>query len=193
MTTIPPTTTGRTKACDGASVGVILERAGCYLIGQRADGQGVAPVAGHVYDAHTGYEDAAVAEVREELGLTVTHLEPVTTGWRDNRCKRGTGPSGRYGHAWAVYRADVTGSMHVDPGSYSDVWAAYPDELAALAARTVAMARGELDARAWAEQPGLEPVWVLWLARADAIQPTAHDLADVERLVRTGLPDLTTR
>lgn len=93
-------------------------------------------MAGHVWDEHTSYTDAAYAEVREELGLTVTALEQVTEGWRPNRCRRGAAPDGRYGHHWRIYRADVAGDLCIDPGSYRDMLDLHAEELAALAKRT---------------------------------------------------------
>ncbi|MGI5208965.1 NUDIX hydrolase [Spirillospora sp. CA-108201] len=151
------------KKCDGASVGVLvtdgLDR---VLIGTRADGAGQAPVAGHVWDAHSSYRDAAVAEVREETGLHVTALEYVCGGYRPNRCRRGDGPNGP-GHMWEVYRATATGSPGSADGSMVGLRFATGSEIRALAAWTVQRALGRVDAGDWRTMPGLEPVWVRWM------------------------------
>jgi 8-oxo-dGTP pyrophosphatase MutT (NUDIX family) len=169
------------KACDGASVGVLVEdEDGRVLVGVRADGGGVAPIAGHVWDTHTSYEDAAVAEVWEETGLKVTGpLKAVTGGLRLNRCRRGDGPVGR-GHIWGVYRTTATGEPRSADGSmrelrYADRW-----ELGALALRTLARVRGTVSDAQWAQAPGLEMVWLRWLQDAGVLELTEAELSEVE-------------
>ncbi|CNF62615.1 NUDIX domain [Mycobacterium tuberculosis] len=183
----------RRQRCDGHSVGVIVtDDHGQVLIGDRADGAGAAPVAGHVYDAHSGPRSAAVDEVREEMGLTVTRLTFITSGWRANRCRRGDGPDGP-GHTWYLYRARAAGQMQVDPDSYRNVRWAGIHELRALAARTVDYVRGQVPEAEWAAEPGIEPVWLLWLHRHDPdALPVAHqDLDDVEDALTTLRPPNT--
>lgn len=181
------------KACDGHSVGVIIvNAAGQVLIGDRADGAGAAPIAGHVFDAHPSPRAAARAEVFEEVGLTVTHLTEITGGYRANRCRRGDGPDGP-GHVWHVYRATATGQLDVDPGSYTGVRWATPDELCMLADRTVAYARGRMQAAAWAERPGIEPVWVFWLHTAGVIHVHRSALDQIERCIEQDLAPKASR
>lgn len=51
--------------CCCTSVGVIIIRAGAYLMFERAKPPaGVSPVAGHARDEHASFEAAAYAEVR---------------------------------------------------------------------------------------------------------------------------------
>lgn len=179
------------RRCDGHSVGVIVaDDYGRVLIGDRADGAGAAPVAGHVYDDHSGPRTAAIDEVREETGLTVTRLTFITSCWRANRCRRGDGPDGP-GHTWYLYRARAAGQLQVDPGSYRDVRWAGIHELRTLAARTVDYTRGELPESEWAAAPGIEPVWLLWLHThdPDALPVARPDLDDVETALTRRLPD----
>lgn len=170
------------KPCDNASVGVLIETSGAFWMGARAtDPPGIAPPAGHVFDEHADYPAAAVAEVREELGLTVLALELVAGGWRPNACRRGAGPRG-IGHQWQIFRATVqAGPLTVDPGSFLNVRPYTPGEIRALTDRTVAYARGESTA------PGIEPVWVRWLVDAGVVKATDAELAAIEDII-TGAP-----
>ncbi|MGP4030221.1 NUDIX domain-containing protein [Actinomadura sp. 3N407] len=175
------------RRCDGHSVGVIVvDDYGRILIGDRADGAGAAPIAGHVYDAHSGPRSAAAAEVAEEVGLTVTRLTYLTSGWRANRCRRGDGPDGP-GHTWYLYRARAAGELQVDPDSYRNMRWAGPGELRTLAVRTLDYARGQVPPAEWAEAPGIEPVWVLWLHKADpdALPVGRQDLDAIEDTLAT--------
>lgn len=170
------------KTCDNASVGVLIERAGRHLMLERArPPAGIAPAAGHVFDEHSSYEDAAAAEVREELGLQVISLAAVTGGWRPNRCRRGAGPRG-HGHEWRVFRAVVTGDL--SPSADETRGAAWLDtgDIQLLTGRTIAFAHGQLGPAEFAARPGIEPVWVQWLADAGIITASAGDLAAVDSL-----------
>jgi 8-oxo-dGTP pyrophosphatase MutT (NUDIX family) len=175
--------------CDNASVGVLLlDEDGRLLTFTRPDGAGVAPPAGHVFDEHTTFSEAARAEVAEEVGLTVQELTLVTQGWRFNRCQGGDGPRGR-GHDWRIYRATWTGM--VSPSAQETIDVRWRDraELQALADRTVAYARyrAQVDGEegSWSTDPGIEPVWVRWLVDADLITMSSEDLAEVEVLIET--------
>lgn len=182
-----PSMTPPAPTCDGHSVGVlVLDDEGRTLIGDRADDAGAAPIAGHVYDAHPSPRAAARAEVLEEVGLTVTRLVEVTGGYRANRCRRGDSPSGP-GHTWHIYRARAVGELQVDPGSYTRVRWADVDELRALTERTIAYARGRVSAAAWAERPGIELVWVLWLQLASIVDVPRYALEQIERCIEQGL------
>lgn len=174
------------KQCDGASVGVlVLDAQDRVLVGTRADGAGIAPIAGHVFDAHASYQDAARAEVWEETGMRVTGLTHIGGGHRRNRCRRGDGPNGP-GHTWKIYRATATGTPHSADGSMLGLHWATRGELAELAARTVARALGRLTDADWREAPGLEPVWCHWVVLATLIDMNPDDLAAIDELVGTG-------
>ncbi|MFF8011757.1 NUDIX hydrolase, partial [Streptomyces parvus] len=97
--------------CDSTSVGILItDHRGRYLVVERATlPHGTAPAAGHI-DDHGRSEDAARAEVEEELGLTVTGLTRITGGWRENRCRWLPGACGT-GHEWTVFQAAVSGEL----------------------------------------------------------------------------------
>lgn len=101
----------------------------------------------------------------------------------------GNGPDGP-GHTWYLYRARTAGHLQVDPDSYRAMWWADPAELRTLAARTVGYARGNLSDTEWAQAPGIEPVWVLWLHKADpdALPLGSKNLDDVEETLPDCLP-----
>ncbi|MEU7838393.1 MULTISPECIES: NUDIX hydrolase [unclassified Nonomuraea] len=119
----------------------------------------MAPVAGHI-DAHGGPEQAATAEVTEEVGLTVTRLHLLHQGWRSNRCRRPTG--GTVGHQWTIFETQTSGQLHPSAREVRAPRWVHPDELQQYAQRTAAFA-GQITAAESAARPGLEPVWVRFL------------------------------
>jgi 8-oxo-dGTP pyrophosphatase MutT (NUDIX family) len=181
MTPAPP------KVCDNAVVGVIITNTvGDHLMFDRATfPPGVAPVAGHV-DTHGTLRQAAEAEVHEEVGLTVVSLLEVTSGWRNNRCRRLPGPRG-VGHQWTVFRAVVTGTLNPSARETRNArWVSRPDVLA-LCSRTSRYAAGDLTDAEFAEKPGIEPVWVRWLL-AGSTWLTDHDLGLIDQLAANATP-----
>ncbi|MGI5247741.1 NUDIX hydrolase [Dactylosporangium sp. CA-139066] len=166
--------------CCRETVGVLIaDEAGRLLMFARQQPPpGVAPVAGHVGE-HGDFESAARAEVAEEVGLTVVRLEELARGWRSTWCRRGSD-----GHMWRIYRAEVSGTLQLKPDEAANAGWYGPAELQVLADLTVAHARGELLAAAFEVAPGLEPVWVSWLAELGHIIVPAADLAAVEALAQ---------
>jgi 8-oxo-dGTP pyrophosphatase MutT (NUDIX family) len=179
-----------TARCDNASVGVLIAREdGRYLMFDRATfPAGVAPCAGHVFDAHAGYADAARAEVREELGLTVERLEPTTVGgWRPNRCRRQPGPRGP-GHDWRIYTAAVSGTLTPSRETRNARWLDRGD-MQRLADRTASYAHGELSGAEFRAAPGIEPVWVGFLDDLGLIRMSAADLTAIWLLTVHSAPE----
>ena len=168
--------------CDNASVGVLItdHRGRLLLIERVRPPFGLAPVAGHV-DDHGSCEDAARAEVAEEVGLTVTNLTAIANSWRNNACRRTPGPNG-VGHSCAVYRATVVGEVSVDPQEVAGVRWCTARRLQRLADRTVAYAHGRLTGQAYVRHPGLEPVWVRFAAAEGLVEVNERDLVAVDRL-----------
>lgn len=154
------------KTCDNTSVGIIItNESGEYLMFDRNTfPPGTAPAAGHI-DDHGSAEDAARAEVHEELGLHVVSLEWVAGGWRPNRCRRLRGPRG-VGHYWTIYKAEVTGELAPSARETKNVRWLKRADVQSLANRTVAYATGHITDDEFMDQPGIEPVWVLWLDEA---------------------------
>lgn len=177
------------KACDNASVGILITRSdGRYLMFDRNTyPPGCAPSAGHVFDSHASYADAARAEVAEELGLTVISLQYLTGGWRANRCRRDPGARG-IGHQWQVYHAAVSGKL--DPSRRETRNVRWLDQgtIQQLAERTAEYAHGRMPDQAFAASPGIEPVWVAFLCELGLIQMCSEDLAAIDRTAAGGPP-----
>lgn len=184
------------KKCDNASVGVLAEhqangRQRWLFIWRNTFPFSVAPVSGHVFDDHPSYADAAAAELKEEAGLDVAEVSwtPVG-GWRPNRCRREPGPQGT-GHRWEVYIAYTGPGLPALAPSEREVrrarWLSRP-EVQLLANRTMLYAQGRVSERSWDRDPGIEPVWVGFLADLDMIRMTAQDLELVAELMAEGRP-----
>lgn len=164
--------------CDHTSVGVIVtDRAGrmLMLLTRARPPVGIAPVAGHV-DQHGTPQQAAIAEVREEIGLDAVRLREVASGRRDNRCGR---PGGNW-HQWTIFRAEVSGVLNPSRDETKGARWYHPGEVQTLASRTAAHARGHIVD--WDREPGLEPVWVGWLAELGVVRMDRWWLDQVAKL-----------
>ncbi|MEV4078916.1 NUDIX hydrolase [Nonomuraea fuscirosea] len=171
-----------TKTCDNTSVGaIILDAEGRMLVFDRnTDPPGVAGPAGHI-DDHGTADDAVIAEVAEEVGLTVASLDLVVEAWRANQCRRLPGPAG-VGHYWVVYRAGVTGELTPSARETRNARWLSQHELQDLTLRTLAYARGLLTAEEFRAQPGVEPVWTAWLSLAGLVPMLRGDLALINQV-----------
>jgi ADP-ribose pyrophosphatase YjhB (NUDIX family) len=171
------------KTCDNSSVAaLIFDDHGRLLVFDRnTDPPGVAGPAGHI-DEHGGPMDAVYAEVFEEVGLTGWAVELVGGGWRTNRCCRQPGPRG-FGHQWHIFRVEVVrGELNpivLNPSVRETRNVRWLDsgQLKALTQTTLAYARGHLTAWEFRDRPGIEPVWVQWLADAGLVEVSRDDLA----------------
>ncbi|MEU5898752.1 NUDIX hydrolase [Streptomyces venezuelae] len=167
--------------CDHASVGVLISSPSGLLVFERATPPaGIAPVAGHV-DEHGGPEQAARAEVTEEVGLTVTHLHPLLNQWRPNHCRRT--PIGPVGHRWWIFQAEVSGTLRPSPREVSAPRWLRPTRLRQYAARTAAYANGHLNREEFEQEPGLEPVWCRFLHDLDLVTLATADLDRIEAVL----------
>ena len=169
-----------TSVCDGASVGVIIrDTDGRWLLLRRVrPPEGMAPVAGHI-DDHGSPEDAARAEVSEEVGLAVISLTHQFSVWHPGPCRRHYRPGHTPGHAWTVYEAIVTGDLAPDATEAADVAWHTTAQLRALAMHTVAVAQGTPGLH---QRDGLEPVWVEHLAALGHIQISPADMVSIRAL-----------
>lgn len=176
--------------CCGTSVGVLItDQSRRVLMIQRATHpSGIAPVAGHAADeGQASFQAAAVAEVREEVGLAVT--EPDLHGLYHRRLANLCGaqvPANPPGHEWIVYRArSWSGSVELAPDEASGAGWFTPADIQGLAERTVAWADGRMTDAEWNADPGLEPVWVWILDELQMIEVDRPDLLRVFAIAAT--------
>ncbi|MFI6603740.1 NUDIX domain-containing protein [Nonomuraea sp. NPDC050536] len=173
--------------CDRTSVGILItDQQGRHLLFDRSTTHGgVAPATGHAAE-HGTFTDAARAKVTDEVGLAMTSLTAVASGWRDNACHRHPAPEAdgrRGGHHWEVFQAEAAGTLALRPRTNGTARWSTVDELQELTRRTAEHARGRTDDAAFAARPGIEPVWVHWLVTAGLVDVTPEDLAAIDRLV----------
>lgn len=150
------------KYCDNRSVGVIVtnDNDEFALLKRGRFPIGIAPPAGHV-DDHGSPEQAAIDEVDEEIGirLAVDSLQRTAIHERrvNNICRR---LGGNY-HVWTVYRAEINGGeLMPDPDETQGAAWYTQEQTQALARRTRLYQMGRISESAWAQDPGLEPVWL---------------------------------
>ena len=150
------------KECDNTSVGMLIrnDRGELLLVERKLYPFGFAPPAGHV-DDHGSFEKAAVDEIREEVGLTSGKLKLVAEGRKDNRCRR----QGGDWHYWKVYEVEAEGDLN--PSSEETKRVDWFDglRLKELGEKTKDYLAGKISDEEWQKNPGLELVWLEWLAQ----------------------------
>ncbi|MEV2278533.1 NUDIX domain-containing protein [Nocardiopsis sp. NPDC049922] len=182
------TTTTKTTRCCGTSVGARVRRRTTtgweyLLIGRAWWPIGQAPVAGHVYDAHTDVIDALVAEMREESGLKVVSHTLLYEAHLTNLCQSPPAEP-TPGHHWWLYDVQATGELTPDPEETTGARWVDATELQGLADVTVSHALAAGHARDLPAQ-SLEAVWVAHFAATGDITATPAALTAVERLYST--------
>ena len=180
------TTTKTMKRCCGTSVGVIItdECDRMLMITRGWWPKGIAPVAGHVRDEHTSVAAALVAEVSEEVGLTVTGSGLVWEGHLPNLCASLPAVP-TPGHYWHLATATAEGTVVAAPGETRGAAWYTREQVDALATATLDHYRAGGTA---AEQPdaSLEAVWLRLLFEAGRLPwLTRDDLALAERAYAT--------
>ncbi|KOX18068.1 NUDIX hydrolase [Nocardiopsis sp. NRRL B-16309] len=174
------------KRCCGSSVGVIIaDHADRLLMITRGWWpRGTAPVAGHVYDQHASAAEALVAEVNEEVGLTVIGSSLVWEGHLPNLCSS-LPHQPLAGHYWHLGIATAEGEVVAAPGETKGADWYTPDQVRTMARATLAHYRS---GGAAADQPddSLEAVWLKLLFEAGHLPwLTESDLAVAEAAYTT--------
>lgn len=151
------------KFCDHTSVGVLIynEHNELLLIERGTFPFGMAVPAGHV-DDHPSYEEAAIAEVREEVGLEVSNLKLVAEGRRENPCRR---TNGKW-HYWKIFEASATGEVKLSARETRSAEWCGPERLAELG--LVSSARAQAS-------PPLERVWLDWFYELEILKEPDGD------------------
>ena len=154
------------KICDNTSVGVVIQdRNGKLALLERARWPvGIAPVSGNI-DDHGSPERAAIEEVEEEVGLITTKESLKKTKFQNhylpNACRRTGGDH----HTWWVYEVnDFAGEIRPSPDETKGAsWYDRP-QVQELADRTKALRAGTISQEEWEAPPGLEGLWLDFLA-----------------------------
>jgi ADP-ribose pyrophosphatase YjhB (NUDIX family) len=159
------------EICNHTSVGMIVfnEQHHLLLIERRKFPYGYACPAGHVDNGET-YQQAALRELREEVGLEVVHLDCVLDELVENTCRR---PYGDW-HRWKVYEVQAMGRIGPNLSEAKQAGWFDPSQLAAFARKTERYRAGAISEALWQEQPGLEPVWYDFLSTLDML-PTDQE------------------
>ncbi len=147
--------------CNHTSVGMIVRKGDDILLIERQKFPfGFACPAGHV-DEGESFKEAAVRELREEVGLETSALELVFEGDINNPCRRKDGTR----HHWQVFDVSSTGELQRSTGeTRSFLWAS-SEKLEQLRKRTEDYLHGNVSEQEWKENPGLEPVWLQFLIK----------------------------
>ncbi|RKS10007.1 ADP-ribose pyrophosphatase YjhB (NUDIX family) [Nocardiopsis sp. Huas11] len=182
------TTQKTAKRCCGTSVGVIIEDQDDRLLMVTRGWwpKGTAPVAGHVRDAHTAVADALVAEVQEEVGLTVTGDRLLWEGHLPNLCAS-LPHQPLAGHYWHLAAATAEGEVVAAPGETKGADWYTPDQVRAMARATLVHYRA---GGAAADQPdhSLEAVWLRLLFEAGRLPCLTESDLDVAETAYSTAP-----
>jgi len=152
--------------CDNTSVGMIVrnDKDELLLIERKNEPYGFAPPAGHV-DDHSSFEDAARAELEEEVGLIASELKLLIQGRKEYACRR---EGGDY-HNWKIYAVTATDEVKRSKKETKQVGWYTALAIRELAAKTEKYNRGEISEEAWRRSPGIEPVWYEWFRELNII------------------------
>lgn len=158
-----------TKVCDNLSVGILVIRDGKLLvINRKKPPLALAPPAGHIDEHGKGLSDelaqakeAAIAELAEEVGLTVPaeSLALLTGGRKNNPCRR---PGGNYHHWYIFLTQNAQGKVQLsDDETKGHLWLTKDDISYLLNGGQFEMADGAV---------GLEAVWIEWLQEINVLE-----------------------
>jgi ADP-ribose pyrophosphatase YjhB (NUDIX family) len=151
------------SVCDHTSVGMVVIRNKKLLLIERMKFPfGFAPAAGHV-DGDSDYEESAVRELSEEVGLTATSLELLYEGRKENHCRREDGTW----HYWKVYHVETTGNISRSLDETKQAKWYSKKDLQKMVKRTEDYLAGKIAEEDWRSNPGFETVWYGFLVSGE--------------------------
>ncbi len=146
------------KQCDHTSVGMFVWKNDKLLLIERAKFPfGFAVPAGHV-DGDKTFEDSAIRELKEEVGLNAENLELVIENRKENPCRR----EGGTWHYWKIYKVVTTGDIERSKDETKKVGWYTKEQIKKLANRTEEYNNKKITEDDWNKNPGLEPVMYEW-------------------------------
>ena len=146
------------KTCDHTSVGMLVWKDDKLLLIERAKFPfGFAIPAGHV-DGDKSFEESAIRELKEEVGLDAKELELVVEARKDNPCRR----DGGTWHYWKIYKVIASGD--VDRSRDETKKAGWYDvsQIKELCDKTEKYNNKNISEEEWQDSPGLEPIMYEW-------------------------------
>jgi len=153
------------KICDHTSVGMIVWKEDKLLLIERKKFPfGFAIPAGHV-DENKSYEEAAIRELKEEVGLDAGDLELAIEGRKENVCRR----EGGTWHFWKIYKINTTGELKPSSEETKRAGMYSKEEIQKLGERTKKYLNKEITDEEWEGSPGLEPVMYNWFQELNII------------------------
>ena len=146
------------KICDHTSVGMFVWKNDKLLLIERAKFPfGFAVPAGHV-DGDKTFEDSAIRELKEEVGLNAENLELVIEKRKENPCRREDGTW----HYWKIYKVVTTGDIERSKDETKKAGWYTKEQIKKLADRTEEYNNKKITEDDWNKNPGLEPVMYEW-------------------------------
>ena len=118
---------------------------------------GFAVPAGHV-DGDKTFEDSAIRELKEEVGLNAENLELVIENRKENPCRR----EGGTWHYWKIYKVVTTGDIERSKDETKKAGWYTKEQIKKLADRTEEYNNKKITEDDWNKNPGLEPVMYEW-------------------------------
>jgi ADP-ribose pyrophosphatase YjhB (NUDIX family) len=146
------------KICDHTSVGMLVWEEDSLLLIERAQYPfGFAIPAGHV-DGDASYEESAIRELQEEVGLEAKELNLLVEERKENPCRREDGTW----HYWKIFDVTTSGSLDRSLDETKQVGWYTKEQVRDLGSRTEKYTAGEISEEEWEKSPGLEPIMYEW-------------------------------
>lgn len=153
------------KICDHTSVGMMVWKDDKLLLIERGKQPfGFAIPAGHV-DGDKTFGEAALRELKEEVGLEGAKLELLAEERKENPCRR----EGGTWHHWKIYKVQVTGSLQRSLEETKKAGWYTLAEIGQLGERTEKYLGGHISEQEWEKNPGLEVVMYHWFKQLKVI------------------------
>ena len=146
------------KVCDHPSVGMLVWKDDKLLLIERAKFPfGFAIPAGHV-DGDKTFEESAMRELKEEVGLDTKEIKLVIEGKKENHCRRESGTW----HYWKIYQVNIEGNIERSESETKQANWYTKDQIRELGNKTERYNKKEIPEEEWNQNPGLEPVMYEW-------------------------------
>lgn len=153
------------KICDHTSVGMLVWKDDKLLLIERAKFPfGFAIPAGHV-DGDKTFEESAIRELEEEVGLNAKEIKLVVEGRKENHCRRDDGSW----HYWKIYQVETGGDIKRSEDETKQANWYSRQQIKEFGNKTEKYNRKEISEEEWNKNPGLEPVMYEWFKELNII------------------------